>query len=381
MSGAFHPRWWILAMVLSVAACASPQGSSPTTRSVATATTGVPGPTIGAPETSEPAGETSAEPTSAEPTSAPTDDAVLPTDAAAPSTSASSPASSLDGRVRVVSVDTVDERTRDLMIETPSIDHPVGVRLFLPAGFATETDRKWPVLYLLHGAGGGDDSYLAWAYSTDVQTLVAPTNLLVVMPQGDGFGWYSDWWNGGNGGPPMWETFHLTELMAILERDWHAGDQRVIAGLSMGGYGAMEYAARRPGLFKAAASFSGPLDILGEKDSGLLGNDPAVWGDPIAQEDVWRAHNPIDLAEKLRGTTLYVSYGEGGQGPLDPQPPGDDGEAFRSIGNKAFVAKLGELGIPATVDAYGPGSHTWPYFQRALHNSLPLLLQAVGEPS
>ena len=326
--------------------------------------------TAAAVPTSEPTVEQSSE----EPT-------VVPREASGPSSSPSSPAPSLDAGVQVLGVETVDERTRDLMIKTPSLANPVGVRLFLPAGFDAQPDRKWPVLYLLHGAGGGDDSYLSWAYSTDVQTLVAPTNLLVVMPQGDGFGWYSDWWNGGNGGQPMWETFHLTELMAILERDWHAGDQRAIAGLSMGGYGAFVYAARHPGLFKAAASFSGPLDILGEKDSGLLGNDPAVWGDPVDQLDVWKAHNPIDLAESLRGTTLYISYGEGGQGPLDPEPPGDDGEAFRAIGNQAFVQRIGQLGIPATVDAYGPGSHTWPYFERALHNSLPLLLRAVGEAS
>jgi S-formylglutathione hydrolase FrmB len=302
-----------------------------------------------------------------------------PTSAPAASSSPTSPSASLDPRVRVISVETVDERTRDLMIETPSLPDPVGVRILLPAAFDTESDRRWPVVYLLHGAGLDSDAFRAWTWNTDVQALLAPTNLLVVMPQGDGFGWYTDWWNDGNGGPPMWETFHLTELMAILERDWNAGDQRAIAGLSMGGYGAFVYAARHPGLFKAAASFSGPLDILGEKDSGLLGQDPAVWGDPVAQEDVWKAHNPIDLAESLRGTELYISFGDGGQGPLDPEPPGDDGEAFRSIGNRAFVEKINQLDIPATVDAYGPGSHTWPYFERALHRALPLLLKAVGE--
>jgi diacylglycerol O-acyltransferase/trehalose O-mycolyltransferase len=315
-------------------------------------------------------------PTEVTPTEAPT---LVPTNTPVPSRGPSSPAPSLDARIRVVSVEIADERMRDLMIETPSLPEPVGVRLLLPAGFETEPDRRWPVLYLLHGAGLDQEAFRAWTYGTDVQALVAPTNLLVVMPQGDGFGWYSDWWNDGKGGPPMWETFHLTELMAILERDWHASDQRAIAGLSMGGYGAMVYAARHPGMFKAAASFSGPLDILGEKDSGLLGNDPQTWGDPVEQVDIWKAHNPIDLAEALRGTTLYISYGEGGQGPLDPDPVGDDGEAFRAIGNRAFVERLADLGIAATVDAYGPGTHSWPYFERALHRSLPLLLKAVGE--
>ena len=45
------------------------------------------------------------------------------------------------------------------------------------------------------------------------------------------------------------------------------------------------------------------------------------------------------------------------------------------------MQRLEELGIPATVDADGPGTHTWPYFERELHKSLPLLLQALGEPA
>lgn len=301
------------------------------------------------------------------------------TSAATTAAATGEPLASLGEGVDVLGVEIIDERTRDLTIRTPSLPEPVGVRLLLPAGFDSEPGRRWPVLYLLHGAGIDQFAYRAWTESTDVAALTATTNLLVVMPEAAGYGWYTDWWNGGNGGPPMWETFHLSELRAILERDWRAGDQRAVAGLSMGGYGAMTYAARHPGLFKAAASFSGPLDTLGEKD--YIGPDAALWGDPVAQVDVWRAHNPIDLAESLRGTTLFVSWGEGGQGPLDPEPVGDDGEAFRSISNRAFVARLQELGIPATVDDYGAGTHTWPYFERALHRSLPLLLEALGEPT
>ena len=295
------------------------------------------------------------------------------------STATGWPQASMREGVRVVSVETIDERVRDLTIETSALDTLVGVRLILPAGFDSEPDRRWPVLYLLHGAGIDQFAYRSWTENTDVVALFAPADVLVVMPEAAGYGWYTDWWNGGSGGAPMWETFHLTELRAILERDWRAGDQRAVAGLSMGGYGAMAYAARNPGLFKAAASFSGPLDILAEKD--FIGPDVAVWGDPDAQRDVWQAHNPIDLAESLRGTTLFISWGEGGQGPLDPEPFVDETEAFRALSNEAFVQRLQELGIPATVDDYGAGTHTWPYFERALHRALPLLLQVLGEPT
>jgi S-formylglutathione hydrolase FrmB len=112
-----------------------------------------------------------------------------------------------------------------------------------------------------------------------------------------------------------------------------------------------------------------------------IGPDTALWGDPTAQQDVWQAHNPIDLAEALRGTPLFVSWGNGERGPLDPAPVSDADEAFRALSNQAFAQRLADLGIQATIDDYGPGTHTWPYFERELHKALPLLLQALGEPS
>jgi len=166
------------------------------------------------------------------------------------------------------------------------------------------------------------------------------------------------WYNGGAGGPPAWEIFHLVELRQLLERNWQAGDRWAVAGLSMGGYGAMVYAARHPGLFVAAASYSGVLDIL--YPGFQLG--PAIWGDKLAQERLWEQHNPVNLAEGLRGLALYVSYGNGDPGPFDPPGAGhDDLEAMLGRQNERFVARLRQLGIPAIIDAYGAGTHSWPY--------------------
>ena len=118
---------------------------------------------------------------------------------------------------------------------SPSVG-TVKVRLLLPSTFEAQPTTRWPVLYLLHGAGG---NHAEWTQNTDVEALTAPTDLLVVMPDANDAngtqGWYTDWYNGGGGGPPKWETFHLTELLQLLERNWQAGDQRAIAGLSMGG--------------------------------------------------------------------------------------------------------------------------------------------------
>jgi diacylglycerol O-acyltransferase/trehalose O-mycolyltransferase len=168
----------------------------------------------------------------------------------------------------------------------------------------------------------------------------------------------------------------------------------VVAGLSMGGLGAMTYAARHPGMFAAAASYSGLLHTRYQGDpipgpkliQDLLGdfgeNPGALWGDPRGQGELWAEHNPYDLASRLHGVRLFISFGNGRPGPLDP--PTVSGEA-RQIErnlypqNLAFVERLRQLGIPVRSNNYGPGTHDWPYWQLELHRSLPLLLHTLHE--
>ena len=164
-------------------------------------------------------------------------------------------------------------------------------------------------------------------------------------------------------------------MRELLERNWQAGDDRVVAGLSMGGFGTMSYAARHPDLFKAAAAFSGVLNPIAPG----FDVDPDLWGSRTEQSDVWEAHDPVVLAAALEGIPLYVSYGNGEIGPLDDADAEfDDLEALLSGMNDAFIARLDELDIPVTVDAYGPGTHTWPYWERGLHEAMPMLLEALG---
>jgi diacylglycerol O-acyltransferase/trehalose O-mycolyltransferase len=146
----------------------------------------------------------------------------------------------------------------------------------------------------------------------------------------------------------------------------------------MGGYGAMEYAERHPGMFAAAASFSGVLDPLAV--ASTLGFPGALWGSPTAQADIWKAHDPTTNAAALKGTALYVAYGNGQPGPLTAAgTSADETEAMLAKLGEAFVGALGALGIPATVDAYGAGTHDEVYFQRDLQRALPFLLKALGE--
>ena len=277
-----------------------------------------------------------------------------------------------DDGARIVRVVTLDERTRDLTIESPSVGY-ARVRLLLPDGFEEGSAMSWPTLYLFHGA---EDDYTSWTRETDVASIPELRNVLVVMPDAGRSGWYTDWSNRGDGGQPAWETFHTEELPQLVERNWGASPNRVVAGLSMGGFGALSYAARHPGFFKAAASYSGVVDTVGSDFQA----DPLMWGDKIADVETWEAHNPLSLAESLADTPVYLSYGDGDPGPLDTPGTEVDGlERWLASQNEALAARLDELGIAATVDAYGDGTHTWPYWERGLHDSLPVLLGALAE--
>jgi diacylglycerol O-acyltransferase / trehalose O-mycolyltransferase len=262
-------------------------------------------------------------------------------------------------------------------VRSPAVGATVPVRLLLPARFTRLPSRRWPVLYLLHGCC---DTYVSWTRSSDVEQLSARSDVIVAMPDGGRIGFYSDWLRG-----PRWETFHLVELRQLLERAYRAGDRRAIAGLSMGGFGALAYAARHPGMFAAAASYSGLLHPRGDARAitGLVdsqGEDGAeLWGDPNRDARRWAAHDPADLAARLRGTHLFVSTGTGRPGPLDAAGTGnDETERFVHHETAAFVARARRLHVPATLDLYGPGTHTYPYWERELHRSWPLLMRALA---
>jgi S-formylglutathione hydrolase FrmB len=286
-----------------------------------------------------------------------------------------------DERPRVVDTEVLSDRMRDLTVASPAVGRTVKVRLLLPAGYESQPHRRWPVLYLLHGCC---DTYDSWTRSTDVEELTARSDVLVVMPEGGRVGFYSDWL----AGRPRWESFHLTELPRILEHDFRASHVRAVGGLSMGGLGTLTYAARRPGTFRAAASFSGVVHTrLSPQESEAYRqlvrseneNPDDLWGDPVRNAGVWAAHNPYDLAPKLRGVALYVSVGNGQPGPLDP--PGskaDPLEAALSAENAALAGRLRAEGIPAQLSFYGPGTHSWPYWQRELHRAWPMLARALG---
>ena len=299
------------------------------------------------------------------------------TSAGHPRESGSAPST---GSARIVSVAPGEGRVRDLVVRSPAVHGDVHVRLLLPSAFKSDRPRRWPVLYLLHGCC---DTYLSWTRSTDIENFTRNLNALVVMPDGGSVGFYTDWRKG-----PEWETFHTRELPALLAARYQASRRAVIAGVSMGGLGALDYAARHPGMFTVAASFSGIVDtrLSDDESQGYVslvrsqGGDPqSLWGDPTADAGVWRAHNPYDLAPLLKGVRLFVSAGDGRPGPLDvSRSHADPIESSIGAENVVFARRLRTLRLDATIDLYGSGTHNWVYWQRELHRAWPLISRGLG---
>lgn len=271
-------------------------------------------------------------------------------------------------------------RTLDVSLPSAALGRSAPVRLLLPSSFATRPGRTYPVLYLLHGA---HDDYTSWTRETDIVAFTEGRELIVAMPDAGPTGIPTVWRDG-----PDYETFQLAEVPALLARDYRASGVRVVAGVSTGGYGAMAHAARHPGTFTAAASYSGILDTTALGVPSLMDAIVArenltplsLWGNPILNLLTWRDFNPRARAAGLRGTALYVSSGSGVVGGSGDWLP----EALESAlwpSAHSFTDTLARLRVPVTTHYYAGGGHSWTYWKREFGASWPMLAGALGVPA
>jgi S-formylglutathione hydrolase FrmB len=304
---------------------------------------------------------------------------------------AASPARAADHDITELSSQQLDSRLVELQLSTPALKSPTGVRVLLPADYDQHPDHRYPVLYLLHGAMGNDTD---WTTVGDAEAITAGAPLIVVMPDGGKGGFYTNWVNRQAYGPPEWETYHVDELLPWIDEHYRtiaARDGRAIAGLSMGGFGAMSYASRHPDLFAWAGSFSGAVDITHSPgavgaiaavafvDGGLPGDQ---FGNRLLMDANWQAHDPWVQAPNLRGMTVQIDTGNGAPGPFDPAGGlGDPIEEQVHVMSVSLHNRLLSLGIPHTWDDYGPGTHTWPYWQRDLRQAVPSVLATLAGPT
>lgn len=245
------------------------------------------------------------------------------------------------------------------------------------------------VLYLLNGAGGGEDA-ANWTDRTDIVEVVENKNLYVVIPDEGAYTHYADWQQPDPVlGVHKWSTFLGEELPAAIDARYDTNGRNAIAGISSSATSALNLAIDHPDRFEAVGSHSGCAgvsDPIGQLNIRMVteGRGKAdttnMWG-PYDGPG-WRANDPVLNAEKLRGTKLYISNASGLPGPYDtpqhiPDPVvladqivlGGGIEAVTNYCTLVLVNRLQQLGIPATVDLELTGTHSWLYWERQLHRS------------
>src|SRR4051794_29201399 len=302
--------------------------------------------------------------------------------------------------LHVKAVRQIDPRLYAITVTTKALPSEAHVYVLLPPRYAEQPKRRWPVFYLLHGTSGYASD---WTKSGDAEHVIGDRQLITVMPDialnGDGGGWCTDWPDGAQ----KWETFHIAQLIPWVDanlRTQPRRQKRAIAGLSQGGFCALSYSARHPDLFGTALGYSGAPDIYYDEadrlgamaiingtEMGLTHVPPnTFFGSPITNGINWAAHDPATLAENLRWTRMYMYWGNGLPGPLDPEPVSPltgatEIEAAVNQSNIDFQKRLGSLAIPAYFNAYGNGTHTWPYWKRDLVWSIDKIMSAFAHPS
>lgn len=209
----------------------------------------------------------------------------------------------------------------------------------------------FPTLYLLHGLS---DDHTAWVRQTAIERYLAPLGLACVMPAVHR-SFYTDEEHGGR----FW-TFLSRELPGRAASYFRLSARRTdtfVAGLSMGGYGALKWALREPERFAAAASLSGALDVAARQE------------DPRPQDAEWLRRvfgtRPVAgtdddlfvLLERSVPPPLYVACGT---------------EDFLYPDNVRFLDACAAKAIPVTTDL-GPGEHEWGYWDRVIQKVLAWL--------
>jgi S-formylglutathione hydrolase FrmB len=204
---------------------------------------------------------------------------------------------------------------------------------------------------------------------------------IVVMPDGGQFGMYMNWWNDGVRGAPAWTTYHLQVLRQEIDRRykirrgrrWHA-----IAGISMGGQGALRYAAMLPGYFGSVVGFSAAfpdmqsdiarigLDLLPVRDRGGRSVYEVIFGS--ADGAFAEGNSSKALAENYDYLRVYLTSGDGVNCPQDPHGPTFDldaaTESFINQQQEPFADAVRAAGAEVTT-VTTCGVHTFGVWDRA----------------
>ena len=280
-----------------------------------------------------------------------------------------------------------DPQLYEVVVSSEEVLGNQTICIIVPTDYTTSgASRHYPVLYLLHGAYNNAES---WLVRGGAQNITGNTPLITVMPNGDPFGFYTNWVLPGNATPQHWTIYHMEQLVPWIDfnlRTVAKKEGRAIAGLSMGGYGAIHYAELYSDNFIYAASFSGVINLFDPRVQkiviGLPG--PATpllgpFGDPSAPlgSNGWFAEDTITRAAELHNISIALYTGNA-----------DAWESTFGDGSRRLRDLLLVLNIPVYFDDYGNGQsighgcdghHDWACFSASLIDVFPRIMAVLQQ--
>ena len=239
--------------------------------------------------------------------------------------------------------------------------------IYLPKSYETNKDKKYPILYLLHGMTDTSTQWYNRGHLKDVMDLLTASGeaceMIVVTPCAGG-SIESDAWNGYFDMPGWkYETFFFTEFLPYIESTYRAignKQNRAVAGLSMGGGGSTTYGQKHPDMFSSVYAMSALMSLPAErvidkngKDKRSLLNLSVIENDCVA----FVANADDARKEQLRSVAWFVDCGD------------DD---FLLDTNIAFTQAMRKAGIPCEFRVRN-GGHVWEYWNQALYFCLPFI--------
>ena len=262
------------------------------------------------------------------------------------------------GEFRSKLLDGAGQRLQTFEMDSKLLGRRVWFRVILPANYSvgSSTGRIYSTLYLLHGLAGHFEN---WTKLTKVVDYSADYDWIIVMPEG-GDGWYTDSSTVPN---DKYESYIIREIIPEIDNRFRTDAERrgrAIAGLSMGGYGAIKFGLKYPNLFSIVGSFSGALDapLRGPKSEFLRPSIISVFGPDDSKtrkdNDVYGIIRAMS-ADQIKNTPfIYLDCGTE--------------DSFFQI-NRDFDALLVEKKIPHEFREL-PGKHEWPYWDSQIQEFL-----------
>jgi Predicted esterase len=246
--------------------------------------------------------------------------------------------------------------------------------IFLPKSYETDVNRKYPILYLLHGMTGVNTSWFQNEKAKDVaDQLIASgeaCEMIIVSPNAGGKIEEGAW--NGYFDMPGWkyETFFYTEFLPFIEKTYRViGDKqhRAVAGLSMGGGGATVYGQKHSDMFSSVYAMSALMNI--PQEGAAPAQNPqdkmALLTKSVQENNCIKYVEDADDArkEQLRGVKWFVDCGD------------DDFLLDRNI---EFTQAMRRQQIPCEFRVRD-GGHTGEYWHSALYTCLPFVSRNFGK--